>query len=188
MPEALANKKAIINVQKDDDRCLAWALKSALYPAKSNVSNKYSYIKCPDLNTDGINFPTPISQISKVKKQNNLAINVYGATVSAKLGKVNTFPYYISNQSSEKKRINLLMLTKDVEDTSCEGETDETYNPEQDYETDETYDPDASCESEIDETYDPDAEYPEQNKSMKETKYHHQDQESQQITLRSKQM
>ena len=32
--------KAIINVQNDDDRCLEWALKSALYPAKNNVCNK----------------------------------------------------------------------------------------------------------------------------------------------------
>ena len=40
LPKALANKKAIINVQNDDDRCLEWALKSAMYPAKNNVSNK----------------------------------------------------------------------------------------------------------------------------------------------------
>jgi hypothetical protein len=33
---------------------------------------------CPDLNMDGIEFPTQISQILKVEKQNNLAINVYG--------------------------------------------------------------------------------------------------------------
>ena len=57
LPEALANKKAIVNVQNDDDRCSEWALKSALYPAKNNVSNKYSYTKCPDLNMDGIDFP-----------------------------------------------------------------------------------------------------------------------------------
>ena len=28
LPEALANKKAIINVQNNDDRCLEWALKA----------------------------------------------------------------------------------------------------------------------------------------------------------------
>ena len=75
-------------MQNDDDSCLEWALKSALYPAKYNVSNKYSYTKCPKLNMDGIDFPTPISQIPKVEKQNNLAINVYGYTVSKKLEKV----------------------------------------------------------------------------------------------------
>ena len=84
LPEALANKKAIINVKNDDNKCLEWALKSALHPAKNNVSNKYSYTKFPDLNMDYIAFSTPISQIPKVEKQNNLAINVYGATVSPK--------------------------------------------------------------------------------------------------------
>ena len=82
LPEALVNTKAIINVQNDDDRYLEWALKSALYPAKNNVSNKYSYIKCPNLNMDGIDFPTPISQIPKVEKHNNLAINVYGYSIT----------------------------------------------------------------------------------------------------------
>ena len=69
LPEALANKKAMINVQNDEDRCLEWALKSALYPAKCHVSNKYSYTKCPDLNMGGIDFPTPISQIAKVENK-----------------------------------------------------------------------------------------------------------------------
>ena len=108
------------------------------------------------------------------RKTKQRTINVYGATVSPKLEKVNIFPYYISNQPPEKTRNNLLLLTKDVEDTSCEGKIDETHDPEQDYEIDETYDPDAFCEEgEIDETYDPHAEDPEQNKSIKETKYHY---------------
>ena len=113
MPEALANKKAIINVRNDDERCLEWALKSALYTAKNNVSNKYSYTKCPNLNMDGIDFPTPISQIPKVGKQNNLAINVCGATVSPKLKKVNNFPYYISARPNTMQRINLLLISDD---------------------------------------------------------------------------
>ena len=40
LPETLANKKAIINVKNDDNKCLEWALKFALYPAKSNACNK----------------------------------------------------------------------------------------------------------------------------------------------------
>ena len=45
LPETLANKKAIINVKNDDNKCLEWAFKFALYPAKSNACNKYSYTK-----------------------------------------------------------------------------------------------------------------------------------------------
>ena len=85
-------------MKNDDNRCIEWALKSALYPAKSNVSNKYTYAKY-NLNLEGIvDFPTPISQISKVEKHLDLAINVYGYTVSKKLEKINIFPYHISEQ------------------------------------------------------------------------------------------
>lgn len=74
------------------------------------------------MKTDGIDFPTPISQIPKVEKQNNLAINVYGYTVSNKLEKVNIFPYHISNQSNGIERINLLMISEDVEVVNDNGE------------------------------------------------------------------
>ena len=117
LPKALANKKAIINVQNDDDRCLEWALKSALYPAKNNVCNKYSYTRHDDLNMKGVDFPTPVSQIPKVEKQNNLAINVYGYTVSKKLEKLTVFPYYISDQASDMTRINLLLISDEAEET-----------------------------------------------------------------------
>ena len=53
---------------------------------------------------DGIDFPTPISQISKVEKQNNLAINVYGATVSPKLEKVNIFLLHIQSTLGTKNK------------------------------------------------------------------------------------
>ena len=119
-PKHWQTKKAIINVQNDNDRCLEWALKSATCPAKNNVSNKYSYTKCPDLNMDGIDFPTPISQIPRVEKQNNLAINVYGTTVSSKLKTINVFPSHISEQPNERQRINLLLLSEDDEENPTE--------------------------------------------------------------------
>ena len=61
---------------------------------------------------DNADFPTPISQIPKVEKQNNLAINVYGYTVSKKIENANIFPYHISNQPKEIQRINLLFISE----------------------------------------------------------------------------
>ena len=122
LPNKIANKKAVINVKNDDDRCIEWALKSALYPAKNNVSNKYTYTKY-DLNLEGIvDFPTPVSQISKVEKHLDLAINVYGYTVSKKLEKLNIFPYHISEKPKEKERINLLLISEDVERVNDKNE------------------------------------------------------------------
>ena len=151
LPKALANKKAMINVKNDDNKCLEWALKSALYPAKTNVCNKYRYTKYGDLNMNSIDFPTPISQIPKVEKQNNLAINVYGYTMSKKVEKITIFPYHISNQPNEMSRINLLLISEDVEVE--EKESDE--------------------EGIIDDNYDPDAPEEPKTTSKKETKYHY---------------
>ena len=116
LPKALADKKAIINVKNKDNKWLFHAINSALNLASdhsdrlSNYPDYSSYLK-----TDGVDFPTPISQISRVEKQNNLAINVYGATVSPKLKKINVFPYRISEQPKERHRINLLFLSEDDE-------------------------------------------------------------------------
>ena len=54
---------------------------------------------------NGIDFPTPISQIPKVEKQNALAINVYGYTATKRTKKINIFPYHISEQPSEVNKL-----------------------------------------------------------------------------------
>ena len=76
----------------------------------------------------GIDFPTPISQISRVEKQNNLAINVYGATlyISPKLEKINVCPYIISEQPNERQRIHMFFLSEDAED-AAENQTNYHY-------------------------------------------------------------
>ena len=129
LPEALANKKAIINLPNEDNRCLEWALLSILYYNENNPIKLSSYRKhLGKLNFDGIKFPTPISQTPKLEKQNpDLAINVYGYTISPKMKKTNIFPYYISDQTKEKLRTNLLLISEDVEVGADEGIIDEDY-------------------------------------------------------------
>ena len=78
LPRAVRSKKAVVNVKNKDDHCLRWALRSALFPACDHVDRPSKYPTNDDLNFKGINAPTPISHISKVKKLNNLAINIFG--------------------------------------------------------------------------------------------------------------
>ena len=89
---------------------------SAIYPDESgkhpNMTSRYKK-RLGKLNFKGIDFPTPIDRIPKVEKQNNIAINVYGCTVSAKEKHVNTFPHYISEQPKTINCINLLLLNED---------------------------------------------------------------------------
>ena len=121
---------------------MEWALTSALNPAKTNANNKYGYTKYDSPNLEGVvDFPTPVSKISKVEKHFNLAINVYGYAVSKKIEKINIFPYHILEQPKEKQRIDLLLISEDVEiftedtDDDDEGILDENYDPYPDYST-----------------------------------------------------
>ena len=111
----LANKKAIINAKIYDYKYLFHAINSALSPVSDHSGrlSKYPNYSC-HLKTDGIDLPTPISQIPKVEKNNNLAINVYGYTISQKMEKVNIFPYHISEQPKEMQR----MISENVENVS----------------------------------------------------------------------
>ena len=72
LPKRLQNKKAIINVQNRDNQCLRWALRAALFPAPrgSNVARTSSYPTEDGLNFTGIDFPTPVSQIGRLERQN----------------------------------------------------------------------------------------------------------------------
>ena len=113
LPTKLKNKKAIINVQNRDNQCLRWALRAALFPAPRGikVSRPSSYPTEDGLNFTGIDFPTPVSQIDRLERQNpNLSINVFGWED----GRV--VVHRISEKGGEIPRINL-MLTKQGENT-----------------------------------------------------------------------
>ena len=80
-PKNWSNKKAIINVKNRDDECLKWSLRAALFPpnVSKNLERTSKYPTNDGINYTGIIFPTPLSQIAKLEKQNpHLAINVFG--------------------------------------------------------------------------------------------------------------
>ena len=104
LPAAVKNKKAVVNVKNKDDQCLRWALRSALFPVAKDPQRPAKYSTKDDINFTEIDTPTPISQISKVEKQNDLAINVFGWDGA----------YVIIYRLSERpaRRINLLLIEK----------------------------------------------------------------------------
>ena len=102
------NKKAVVNVKNTDDRCLRWALRSAMFPV-ANGEHNYRPTKYPEedgLDFTGIDTPTPISQISKVEKQNDLAINVFGWDGAF------VIIHRLSERACPAERINLLLIEK----------------------------------------------------------------------------
>ena len=50
LPPILANKIAIINVKNNDEQCLKWALKSALFPVVKDPQRKSKYLENDGLN------------------------------------------------------------------------------------------------------------------------------------------
>ena len=113
LPTKLKNKRAILNIQNRDNECLRWSLRAALFPAPRgrNPIRPSSYPTEDRLNFTGIDFPTPVSQIDRLERQNeNLAINVFGWE------KGQVVVYRISKKGGETPRINL-MLTNQGENT-----------------------------------------------------------------------
>ena len=103
LPAAVRSKKAVINV-KNRDHCLRWALRVALAypPPPHNPERPRWYPTEYDLNFQGIDAPSPISQIPKGEKQSNLAINVFGWDKGVTV-------HRLSKQPQEIPRINRLL-------------------------------------------------------------------------------
>ena len=100
-------------IQNRDNECLRWALRAALFPAPRgrNPIRPSSYPTEDGLNFMGIDFPTSVSQIDRLERQNqNLAINVF------RWEKEQVIVHRISEKGGEIPRINL-MITKQGENT-----------------------------------------------------------------------
>ena len=105
LPTAVKNKKAVVNVKYKDDHCLRWALRSALFPAAEHPQRPTKYSVQDGLDLGGVDAPTPVSQILKVERHNNLAINVFGWDKGV-------IVYQSSKQPPGIPRINLLLISK----------------------------------------------------------------------------
>ena len=109
LPEKLKNKKAVLNIQNRDNMCLRWAIRAALFPARRglNPQRTSSYPTNDGLNFEGIDFPTPVSQIDKLERQNpNIALNVFGWDNDKVL------VHRISEKDGSIPRINLMLTTQ----------------------------------------------------------------------------
>lgn len=80
LPSAIKKRKAVVNVKNIDHKCFLWALLACFYPVEHSSDRTSSYPKFLDnpFNLAGIRFPTPLDDISKFEKQNDISVNVYG--------------------------------------------------------------------------------------------------------------
>ena len=81
LPKELADKKAIINMKNEDNKCFLWSVLRALNPKDNHPERVDKELKLKEntLNMEGIEYPVSLKDIDKFKKQNpSISITVYG--------------------------------------------------------------------------------------------------------------
>ena len=104
----LANKKAIINMQNEDDKCFMWCVLRALYPKNKNAERIDKDLKSKQdiINMNGIHYPVNLKAIDRFEHLNpNISISVLGYNKEERI-----FPLRISKYTGCDYDIVLLLL------------------------------------------------------------------------------
>ena len=115
IPGKLKNKKAIINMKNEDNKCFLWCVLRALNPKNKDAGRIDGDLKSKEntLNMEGITYPVSLKDINRFEKQNpDISISVLGNS-----GEERIYPLRISKKEKERKHNIVLLLIKD-EDNS----------------------------------------------------------------------
>ena len=106
LPSFLESKRAIINIQNNDQRCFAYALLSALKPHVKRPNRANSYIEfLQSYGLNGISYPIQPSELPALEEKLRLRINLFSFYDDKGQAR---YPLYISKQSEEYTEIDLL--------------------------------------------------------------------------------
>ena len=108
----LANKKTLINMQNEDDKCFMWSVLRALYPKDNHPEriDKDLKSKQDSINMDGICYPVNFRSIDRFEHLNsNISISVLGYNKEERV-----FPLKISKCTGCDNDIVLLLLKEAV--------------------------------------------------------------------------
>ncbi len=80
LPPLIAKKKAVVNMENDDDQCFKWAVTRALNPSDKNPKRITKELRkqAEELNCDGITFPTKVKDMPIWEKNNDKFVSVFG--------------------------------------------------------------------------------------------------------------
>ena len=116
----LANKKALINMQNEDEKCFMWSVLRALYPKDTNPQRIDKDLKSKQntINMDGIRYPVNFRAIDRFEIQNpNISISVVGYNKDDLV-----HPLKASKYTKRKHNIVLLLLKEAVKGENGEIE------------------------------------------------------------------
>ena len=112
LPEYLKNKKAIINMKNQDDKCFLWCVLRALNPKNNHPErvDKDLISKQDTLNIKGIKYPVSFRDIDRFESLNpNISITVFGYNKDERI-----YPLKVSKYTGSEHEITLLLI-KDEE-------------------------------------------------------------------------
>ncbi|XP_020915114.2 zinc finger imprinted 3, partial [Exaiptasia diaphana] len=115
LPKKLKDKKAILNIQNNDNQCFKWCILAALHPVNRQdhphrVQHYLPYEN--EVSCVGIEFPVTVAKIPKFEKQNGIAVNVFGFEDGT------LFPVYITEHRFET-HVNLLLYSQGLQSHYC---------------------------------------------------------------------
>ena len=106
--ELRSSKKGLINIKNEDQKCFLWYHVRHINPVKIHPERIMREDKklVNSLNYDGIEFPVPEKDFSKIEIRNNICITVFGYENGV------PFPIYVSEEKFENF-IDLLLVFND---------------------------------------------------------------------------
>ena len=120
LPKALKDKKALINMKNEDNKCFLWSVLRALNPKNKNAEriDKDLISKQDTLNMEGIKYPVDFKGVDRFEHLNpDISISILGYNNDEK-----TYPLRISKYTKCKKENGrkydiVLLLIKDGENS-----------------------------------------------------------------------
>ena len=114
LPPKLAQKKAIINMKNEDNKCFTWSVLRALNPRERDNERIDKDIKKKEdsLNMTGIAYPVQLNVLDKFERQNpTISINVFGHEESV-------YPLRVS-KCEGREVVNLLLISDEEKRHYC---------------------------------------------------------------------
>ena len=116
LPKFIVAKRAVLNIRNQDDKCILWAILAHLHPVEfrdnpNHVSKYRQYER--ELDMRGVSFPTPLTDVCKIEKNNNISINVFGYDEIDLI-----YPLYRTKQVKQV-HVNLLLFMDEEKSHYC---------------------------------------------------------------------
>lgn len=120
LPDEIANRKAVVNVQNTDNKCFLWSVLAFLH-REETVKDAYRVSKYKryenELNMDGISYPVTLKQIDLFEKNNpddSVTVYMLEDSYENEESKTIVVPVRISKHIG-KDTVHLLLLYEDNE-------------------------------------------------------------------------